>query len=892
MKTFARFVVFLSLLMLAPQMARAAAANEVYLTQRNSGNTANVQRVVAPVATSVLAFDASYVPVELTMTQLVDRLGSTQGSILYRNGSAWVPLTPGTSGQLLSTQGAAANPIWVTATGGAGDFNGPASATDNALVRFDGTGGKTGQTSVVIVDDSGTISSPSGQFSAYATRPGIISTGASAVGTTQDNTGLAFGTADLSIGAWVRLPDWTPGGVRYITDKNSGATNLAFYIDASNRLALAIGASTYHSTTALTVADGAWAHLAVAIDRDGNATWYVNGAAFGSVANISASSATTLTGTGALAWFSSSSGGSPTAGTLGETFLINGLLTATNVADIYKAGSIAPFSASFTFYQWADFGQGYGPIIKDRSGQNQPALMGTSGLTHAVPRNPPGVPRRAPQIAIVGDGSNGSFARNTLNAQNPGTGEVAVWWDGILPTADSGYRALWALTQNTTTADQAKSLFMQWQTSNGLQYVFRGADPALDYRQLGAPALATLLGGKRVVIVTTRAAIYLGIDGDFINATALFAAASAGTPPTWASSEIDGDYLLANYFSASNSAAATVFDLRLSNVAMTEAQLRTEYERGEPSYLWQGASKTAKYASDFSAGADSFSADLATATGNIDSINAVDDVLRVYANASSGAHGAHRTLSSLATPGKYWRFTGSIYVPTPQTGLTTVDFMFGGQPAGAGRWTKISGTSSFTPNAAWQTFDIVLRNDSADAATFYAYMNNAGTFTGANSTTDDVFYLKSLNLEQLGYTARLRTDTAAGLTALNSAKSSTNDSTDFLLSTTGVTTSPDGRTQTIRATTTTSGNEQLFGASVIDTTKNWRIRSWSVVSSGTPTVSLGSASAGAQYVSGAVLAAAQNEITLLTRVPASANLWCNSNSTATNKHTVVLELVD
>ncbi|MDB5584808.1 MAG: hypothetical protein JWR80_9984 [Bradyrhizobium sp.] len=43
---------------------------------------------------------------------------STQGAILYRNSSAWVALPPGTSGQFLTTQGAAANPNW--SSGGAG----------------------------------------------------------------------------------------------------------------------------------------------------------------------------------------------------------------------------------------------------------------------------------------------------------------------------------------------------------------------------------------------------------------------------------------------------------------------------------------------------------------------------------------------------------------------------------------------------------------------------------------------------------------------------------------------------------------------------------------------------------------------------------------------------
>lgn len=50
-----------------------------------------------------------------TLTQVLDATaGSAQGSILYRGASAWVPLAPGSNGQVLTTQGASANPIWTS----------------------------------------------------------------------------------------------------------------------------------------------------------------------------------------------------------------------------------------------------------------------------------------------------------------------------------------------------------------------------------------------------------------------------------------------------------------------------------------------------------------------------------------------------------------------------------------------------------------------------------------------------------------------------------------------------------------------------------------------------------------------------------------------------------
>lgn len=57
------------------------------------------------------------VPSALTGTQVLDFIGTTQGNVLYRNGSVWTVLAPGTNGQVLTTGGAAANPSWATVTG-------------------------------------------------------------------------------------------------------------------------------------------------------------------------------------------------------------------------------------------------------------------------------------------------------------------------------------------------------------------------------------------------------------------------------------------------------------------------------------------------------------------------------------------------------------------------------------------------------------------------------------------------------------------------------------------------------------------------------------------------------------------------------------------------------
>lgn len=89
------------------------------------------------------------IPSALSASNVLDMLGTTQGGILYRNASTWVPLTPGTSGQVLQTNGAAANPSWVTVAGtgtvtnvatGSGLTGGPITTTGTVSLASIATG--------------------------------------------------------------------------------------------------------------------------------------------------------------------------------------------------------------------------------------------------------------------------------------------------------------------------------------------------------------------------------------------------------------------------------------------------------------------------------------------------------------------------------------------------------------------------------------------------------------------------------------------------------------------------------------------------------------------------------------------------------------------------------
>lgn len=80
---------------------------------------------------------------------------------------------------------------WATISAG-GDVSGPASSTDNQLARYDGTTGKTLQTSGIVVDDSGNITS--GSWTATDIGVSHGGTGASTASVARTNLGLAIGS--------------------------------------------------------------------------------------------------------------------------------------------------------------------------------------------------------------------------------------------------------------------------------------------------------------------------------------------------------------------------------------------------------------------------------------------------------------------------------------------------------------------------------------------------------------------------------------------------------------------------------------------------------------------------------------------------------------------------
>lgn len=109
---------------------------------------------------------------------------------------------------------------------------------------------------------------------------------------------------------------------------------------------------------------------------------------------------------------------------------------------------------------------------------------------------------------------------------------------------------------------------------------------------------------------------------------------------------------------------------------------------------------------------------------------------------------------------------------------------------------------------------------------------------------------------------------------------------------TGYTPITDRREWVIQAETNLATNQQLLGAAVFADPARHVLDDWCIDTTGTPTVTAGSASGSSTYKTSGALAATKNLITLATRVLASVNLWANSNTTDTIKHTIRGHRVD
>lgn len=125
-------------------------------------------------------------PGNITLTadvqEILDQLTTTHGAIIYRDSAAWGALGPGTSGQVLQTNGANADPSWVT----------PSSGGNTSLDKSSTASGTTASTAE---QNLKTYTLPGGTLSADGVAIEIIASGTLAATTRTRTITVYFGTS-------------------------------------------------------------------------------------------------------------------------------------------------------------------------------------------------------------------------------------------------------------------------------------------------------------------------------------------------------------------------------------------------------------------------------------------------------------------------------------------------------------------------------------------------------------------------------------------------------------------------------------------------------------------------------------------------------------------------
>lgn len=177
-----------------------------------------------------------------TKTAAFDALSplTTQGDILYHNGTSNVRLGPGTAGQVLTSGGAGANPSWGST--GTGDVVGQASSVDGEIALFSGTGGKT----IKRASATGLLKAASGVLSAASAGTDYYAPSGTDVAIADGGTGASTAAA----------------GFRALAEGISSTQGALIYRDATQWVALNPGTTGQVLQSGGTGANPSWATVA------------------------------------------------------------------------------------------------------------------------------------------------------------------------------------------------------------------------------------------------------------------------------------------------------------------------------------------------------------------------------------------------------------------------------------------------------------------------------------------------------------------------------------------------------------------------------------------------------------------------------------------------------
>jgi hypothetical protein len=363
---------------------------------------------------------------------------------------------------------------------------------------------------------------------------------------------------------------------------------------------------------------------------------------------------------------------------------------------------------------------------------------------------------RAPLDYIAMDGATTNRAAGiygpfdaTVNRRGwiAGVPVLTVLFDFVVPTSNPGVTAIFYAVGGIATTGGANSMRFWLDTAGTLAIAADGSGTSRRFQYVGFRAAYS---GQRVRgrVILTNGTTDPVVEVLGTDISSSFAATASATPPDWLSSALDSIFHVVGYNWPAITAPTVIPILgTLTSGAGGEAET-WRLDGRLPAWVQIGGHASI-YLSDFTVGASGFTGSNTIVAGNIDGINGEDDVLQFYANAGNIAHSASVPVS-FARAGRYL-ITGRIFIPTGQTTVNQVQIFLGGDGVSAASWQVLEGTRTYNASGSWQNINLIAGAVSA-YSTLGFFFNSGASFVGANSTTDDVAYLKAIKVQALGAT--------------------------------------------------------------------------------------------------------------------------------------------
>lgn len=485
----------------------------------------------------------------------------------------------------------------------------------------------------------------------------------------------------------------------------------------------------------------------------------------------------------------------------------------------------------------------------------------------------------APRGGITFDGTSTAKVVSTLTNQNLGTDPFSVVITFSKRALTSGHHWLWFLSSDLTVpANVGYAIRLHYDVGNSRFLARITGATSSDYQTESWPYALT--DNKTYVLTFIRnssGSPTLYVDGHLV--TSVGTAGSSGTVPSWQDT-ITSTYFILGYANSGNVLIGDLKSASLYNLALSAADVLEIHELGgavPERYKYGSQNDVVSSGSALKYGAaDSNNGTLATVAGGSGGIT-----FSALSGARTGGAGAYYEHLVANGTNSFQYLVGD--------GVSATSFLR--RTAQAFRYSLWARTVVGTPALGFGNTSTGTSNEIAITSSWQLYTGTAYAVTSAypgttvikfngTSVVGDEIDLDDMQIWPLGAVVHLALDDGYGY----QLRDQSTNGLHATMTTTGVShILPSSEVHHIRGTTSTSGNQQMYGQALIPSAAQI-LRARAKSSTGTPTISLGTASGGTQIVGNATLSTAWQALTLTSNsliTTADTSVWVASNTTAT-----------